>query len=51
VNRADEALSVFEQARSLDPASGLPLVNIGTVHLMRGDAVRGIECVYVGFSA
>jgi Flp pilus assembly protein TadD len=40
VNRADEALSVFEQARTLDPASGLPLTNIGTVHLMRGDAAR-----------
>jgi Tfp pilus assembly protein PilF len=40
VNRADEALSVFEQARTLDPTSGLPLVNIGTVHLMRGDAAR-----------
>jgi arylsulfatase A-like enzyme/Tfp pilus assembly protein PilF len=40
VNRADEALSVFEQARTLDPASALPLTNIGTVHLMRGDAAR-----------
>src|SRR4029453_11378571 len=38
VNRADEALSVFEQARTLDPASGVPLTNIGTVHLMRDDA-------------
>jgi Flp pilus assembly protein TadD len=37
VNRPDEALSVFEQARALDPTSGLPLTNIGTVHLMRGD--------------
>ena len=40
VNRADEALSVFEQARTLDPTSGLPLTNIGTVYLMRGDAAR-----------
>jgi arylsulfatase A-like enzyme/Tfp pilus assembly protein PilF len=40
VNRADEALSVFEQARTLDPGSGLPLTNIGTVYLMRGDAAR-----------
>jgi choline-sulfatase len=39
-NRADQALSVFEQARTLDPASGLPLTNIGTVHLMSGDAAR-----------
>jgi tetratricopeptide (TPR) repeat protein len=39
-NRPREALAVFERARSMDTANAMPLVNIGTVHLMAGDLER-----------
>jgi choline-sulfatase len=35
--RSPEALAAFDRARALDPANPLPLVDIGTVHLMAGD--------------
>ena len=37
VGRTREALEVFTRARSLDPANGLPLVDVATVYLMNGD--------------
>jgi arylsulfatase A-like enzyme/Tfp pilus assembly protein PilF len=39
-NRTREALDVFERARTLDPGSGLPLVNAATIYLMSGDRDR-----------
>ena len=36
--RTDEAVSVFEKARSLDPTNGLPMTNIGMIRLMKGDS-------------
>jgi arylsulfatase A-like enzyme/Tfp pilus assembly protein PilF len=37
LGRLPEAITVFEQCRALEPRNGMPLVNIGTVHLMAGD--------------
>ena len=38
--RTGEALAAFERARAIDPTNGLPLANIGMVHLMAGDGER-----------
>ena len=40
VGRPDEALDTFAKARAADPTSGLPLLDAGTVFLMRGDRDR-----------
>jgi choline-sulfatase len=40
VGRPDEALDVFTRAGAADPSNGLPLVDAGTVYLMRGDRER-----------
>ena len=40
VGRPKDALEVFTRAAAADPSNGLPLVNTGTVYLMRGDRER-----------
>jgi arylsulfatase A-like enzyme/Tfp pilus assembly protein PilF len=40
VGRTGDALDAFNRARAADPASGLPLLDAGTVLLMGGDNVR-----------
>jgi arylsulfatase A-like enzyme/Tfp pilus assembly protein PilF len=41
--RSGEALAAFERARTLDATSGLPLADIGMVHLMAGEGARAAE--------
>jgi Flp pilus assembly protein TadD len=38
--RPKDALDIFARARTIDPANGMPLVDSGTVYLMRGDRER-----------
>jgi Flp pilus assembly protein TadD len=40
VGRPGDALEVFTRARAVDPTSGLPLLDAGTVFLMGGDRDR-----------
>jgi tetratricopeptide (TPR) repeat protein len=43
VGRSNEALAVFVRAGAADPSNGLPLVDAGTVYLMRGDRERAAK--------
>jgi arylsulfatase A-like enzyme/Tfp pilus assembly protein PilF len=41
--RGQEALGVFERAQRADPSNAMPLINRGTVFLMRGDHTRAAQ--------
>ena len=43
VGRENDALETFARARAADPSNGLPLVDEGTVYLMRGDRDRAAK--------
>ena len=48
--RDDEALAAFERARSLDATNGLPLANIGTLHLMKGDVTQAAAAFHAALA-
>jgi arylsulfatase A-like enzyme/Tfp pilus assembly protein PilF len=49
--RTREALEVFGHARTVDPASGLALVNVATIHLMQGDRDRAAVAFHDALAA